>query len=39
MERKGEKVGAIELLNNVYARLLNDQRGCTSAVEEWVCGE
>ena len=39
MERKGERVGAIVLLNVVYARLLNDQCGCTSAVEEWVCGE
>ena len=39
MERKGERVSSIVLLNKVNARRLNDQRGCTSAGEEKVWGE
>ena len=38
MERKGERVGAIEKFNILFTCLQIDQRGCTSAVEKGFVG-
>ena len=38
MERKGERVGALEKFNVLFTSLQINQRGCTSAVEKGFVG-